>query len=150
MGRLYTLEFTDIDVTAIQDFFQLEAITVPVILHAIFLSQNTDVGDAAAENLTVRIRKVTDAVGDVTVEGKLDNRDSAALANLNVNDTTPLTTGAKTIHAECWNVAIPFIWMPPPELRIVISPSDAVTVNLPTAPTDSLTISGVMYFEEIG
>ncbi len=150
MGRLYTLEFTDIAVTAIQDFFQLEAITVPVVLHAIFLSQNTDTGDAAAENLTVRIRKVTDAVGYVTVEGKLDNRDAAALANLNVNDTTPLTTNAKTIHAECWNIAIPFIWMPPPELRIVISPSDAVTVNLPTAPTDSLTISGVMYFEEIG
>ncbi len=150
MGRIYTVEFTDITVTAIQDFFQLEAITVPVVLHALFLSQNTDTGDAAAENLTVRIRKVTDAVGDVTVEGKLDSRDSAALANLNVNDETPLTTGAKTIHVECWNIAIPFIWMPPPELRITVPVDDVVTVNLVADPTDSLTMSGVMYFEEIG
>ncbi len=150
MGRRYSVGFTDLPVTAIQDLFQIEAKTVPVILHSIVLSQNSDVGDAAAENLTIRIRRVTDAVGDVTPEVKLEQRDSAALATLNVNDTTPLTTGAETLHAECWNIAIPWIWMPPPELRVTISPDDAVTVNLPTAPTDSLTMSGVMYFEEIG
>ncbi len=150
MGRMYSVSFTDVAVTAIQDLFQIEAVTVPVILHAIFLSQNSDTGDVAAENLTIRIRRVTDALTNVTAEVKLDQRDTAALADLNVNDETPMTTGAETIHAECWNVAIPFIWMPPPELRIIISPDDAVTVNLPTAPDDSLTMSGVLYFEEIG
>ncbi len=150
MGRIYTVSFTDIAVSVVQDFFQIEAKTVPVILHAIFLSQNSDTGDAAAENLTIRIRKVTDAVGNVTAEAKLDSRDVAALANLNVNDTTPLVAGAQTIHVECWNVAIPFIWMPPPELRIKISPDDAVTVNLVANPDDPLTMSGVMYFEEVG
>ncbi len=149
-GRMYSVGFTDVAVTAIQDLFQIEAKTIPVVLHSIVISQNSDVGDSAAENLTITIKRVTDAVGNVTAEVKLDQRDAAALANLNVNDTTPLTTGVETVHAECWNIAIPFIWMPPPELRIKISPDDAVTVNLPTAPTDSLTMSGVMYFEEIG
>ncbi len=150
MGRMYSVSFTDVPVSAAQDFFQIEAVTKPAILHAIFLSQNSDVGDANAENLTVRFRRVTDVLTNVTAEVQLDKGDGAALADLNVNDTTPLTTGAETIHAECWNIAIPFIWMPPPELRIVVPVDDVVTVNLVSAPTDSLTMSGVMYFEEIG
>ncbi len=150
MGRRYSVGFTDVAVTAIQDLFQIEAKTVPVILHSIVLSQNSDVGDAAAENLTVRIRRVTDALTNVTAEVKLDNRDADALADLNVNDTTPFTTGAVTIHPECWNIAIPFIWMPPPELRIIVPVDEVVTVNLVSAPNDALTMSGVMYFEEIG
>ncbi len=152
MGRMYTLSFTDVAVTAAQDFFQIEAVTNPIIIHAIYLSQNSDVGDANAENLTVRIRRVTDALANVTAEVNLTKGDAASLADLNINDTTPLTTGAETIHSECWNIAIPFIWMPPPELRVVVpvSGSPVVTVNLVSAPTDSLTMSGVVYFEEIG
>ncbi len=150
MGRIYTVSFTDIAVSVAQDFFQIEAVTNPIIIHAIYLSQNSDVGDANAENLTIRFRRVTDTLTDVTAEVKLDKGDNDALADLNVNDTTPLVTGAETIHAECWNIAIPFIWMPPPELRIVVPVDEAVTVNLVDAPTDSLTMSGVLYFEEIG
>jgi len=150
MGRKYTVSFTDVPVSSIQDLFQLEAITVPVVIHAIFLSQNSDEGDANAENLTLKFNRVTDAVPDVASEVKLDQRDSAALAYLSINVETPLTTGLETIHSECWNIAIPFIWMPPPELRITVSPSDAFVLNLPTAPIDSVTMSGVMYFEEIG
>ncbi len=150
MGRKYTVSFTDVTVSAVQDFFQIEAVTVPVIIHAVFLSQNSDSGDTEAENLTIRIRRVTDALTNVTAEVKLDHRDAPALADLNVHDTTPFVTGAETIHAECWNIAIPFIWMPPPELRIIVPVDEVVTVNLVSDPTDSLTMSGVMYFEEIG
>jgi len=150
MGRIYTVSFEDIGVSLAQDFFQIEAVTVPAIIHAVYLSQNSDVGDAAAENLTVRFRRVTDALTNVTAEAQLDTGDSAANADLNVNDTTALVTGAQTVHAECWNIAMPFIYLPPPELRIVVPVGDVVTVNLPTAPTDALTMSGVMYFEEIG
>ncbi len=148
MGDMYTVSFQDIAVTAIQDFFQIEAVTKRAIIHAIFLSQNSDVGDAAAENLTVVIRRVTDVLTNVTAEAQLDSGSPAALADLNVNDTTPLSTGAANIHAECWNIALPFVWMPPPEMRIIVPVDDVVTVWLPTAPTDELTMSGVMYFEE--
>lgn len=149
-GRIYSVSFTDVAVTADQDLFQIEAKTIPAILLACYVSQNSDVGDAAAENLTIRIRRVTDVLTNVTAEVKLDQRSSAALANLNVNDTTPLTTGAETVHAECWNIALPWIWMPPPELRIKISPDDAATVNLIANPADSLTMSGSLYWEEQG
>ncbi len=150
MGRMYTVSFTDVAVTAAQDLFQIEAVTVPAILHAVYISQNTDMGDAEAEALTIRFRRVTDALTNVTAEVKLDNGSAAANADLNVNDTTPLVTGAQTIHAECWNIQMPFIWLPPPEMRIIVPVDDVVTVNLVSAPTDSLTMSGTMYFEEIG
>lgn len=150
MGRIYTVSFTDVAVTAAQDFFQIEAVTVPAIIHAVYISQSTDVGDAAAEALTLRIRRVTDALTNVTAEAQLDTGDAVALADLNVNDTTPLTTGAQTIHAECWNIAMPFVYLPTPELRVVVPVGDVVTVNLVTTPADSITMSGTMYFEEIG
>lgn len=150
MSRIYTASFTDVAVTAQQDFFQIEAVNVPAIIHAVYLSQSTDVGDAAAEALTILIRRVTDALTNVTAEAQLDTGDAAANADLNVNDTTPLTTGAQTIHPESWNIAMPFVYLPPPELRIIVPVGDVVTVNLATTPADSITMCGVLYFEEIG
>lgn len=150
MGRMYTASFTNVAVTAQQDLFQIEANTVPAVIHAIFLSQISDVGDAAAENLSIIIQRVTDAVTNDIVEAILDPGDAAALADLAVNETTELTTGAQIIHSEAWNIAISWIWMPPPEMRITVEVLNAVVVNLNTTPADSLTMSGTMYFEEGG
>lgn len=150
MARMYSVSFTDVAVSLAQDLFQIEAVTNNVVLHACYISQNSDVGDAAAENLTIRIRRVTDALTNVTAEAQLDLGDAAALADLNVNDTTPLVTGAATIHPECWNISQSWIWLPPPELRIVMQVADVVTVNLVSAPADALTCSGVLYFSESG
>lgn len=150
MGRIYSVSFDGVGVTAVQDLFQLEANTVPAIIHAIYLSQSTDVGDAAAEALAIRIRRVTDALTNVTAEAQMDDGDAAALADLNVNDTTPLTTGAEVLHAENWNIAMPFVYLPPPELRIVCEVGNCITVNMNTTPADSITMSGTMYFEEVG
>ena len=150
MGRIYSVSFTDVAVTAAQDFFQLEANVVPVIIHAVYISQNTDYGDSEAEGLTIRIRRVTDALTNVTAEVQADEGDAAADADLNVNDTTALTTGAETFHVEAWNIQMPWIYVPPPELRLKVPVGEAMTVNLVSAPTDSLTCSGTMYFEEVG
>lgn len=148
MGRMYSVSFQDVSVAPAQDFFQIEANTIPVTIHAIYLSQNSDVGDAAAELLTIRIRRATDALVNVTAEVQLDKDDAAALADLNVNDLTALVTGAETLHAETWNIANTWIYLPPPELRIKVPVLEVVTVNLPTAPADALIMSGTMYFEE--
>jgi len=150
MGRMFTVSFTNVAVTADQDLFQIEGLAGDTILHACFISQNSDVGDASAESLTIRFRHVTDALTNVTAEVKLDKGSGAALADLNVNDTTPFTTGAETIHVEDWNIAMPFVWLPTPEMRIHIPKDDVVTVNLIANPADSLTMSGTLYFEEIG
>ena len=147
---MFTASFTDVAVTAQQDLFQIEANTVPAIIHAIFLSQTSDVGDAAAENLSILIRRVTDVVTNDITEAKLDTGSGVALADLAVNETTELVTGAETIHSEAWNIAMSFIWMPPPEMRIIVQVGNALVVNLNDTPADELTMSGTMYFEEAG
>ena len=150
MGRMYTVQFSEVAVTAQQDLFQIEALVVPAILHGVFLSQTTDVGDAAAENLSIRFHRVTDAVTNDLAEVKLDPGSAAANADLAVNETTELVTGLEVIHSEAWNIAMPFVWMPPPEMRIIVPIGNVVCVNLNTTPADSVTMSGTLYFEEFG
>lgn len=150
MGRMYTVQFTDISVTAQQDLFQIEALVVPAIIHSVSLSQISDVGDASAENLSIRLNRVTDVVTDDLATVQLDTGDATQNADVAVNETSELTTGLEVIHSEAWNIALPFIWMPPPEMRIVIPVGDTVVVNLNTTPADSITMSGTIYFEEVG
>lgn len=150
MGRIYSATFSEVAVTAQQDLFQLEALVVPLTLHAVYLSQTSDVGDAAAEGLSILIRRFTDAVTNDVAEVKLDSGSAAANADIAINETTELVTGTETIHSEAWNIAMPFIYLPPPELRPVIQIGNGVAINLNTTPADSITMSGTVYFEEFG
>ena len=150
MARIYAVNFNEVAVSVQQDLFQIEAQTTPAILHAIYLSQSTEEGDAEAENLNVIIQRVTDAVTDDLNAVALDGGDTAENANLAINETSELTTGASIIHAESWNVAQSFIYLPPPELRPIVQIGNAIVVNLNNTPTDAITMSGTMYFEEIG
>ncbi len=150
MGRRFSVSFTEVAVTAQQDLFQLEALVVPAKLLMCVLSQTSDVGDAAAEGLSIQIRRFTDAVTNDLAEVKLDGGDGAANANLAINETTELVVGQEIIHSEAWNIAVPWIYIPIPELRPVIQIGNGVAINLNTTPADSITISGTLYFEEMG
>ena len=144
------MQFTDVAVTAQQDLFQIESLVTPVTLHAVYLSQTSDVGDSSAENLSIRIVRATDAVTDDLSTVQLDKGDATQTADVAVNETSELVTGLEVIHSEAWNIALPFIWLPPPEMRIVGEVGNVVIVNLNTTPADSLTMSGTIYFEESG
>lgn len=148
MSRIYSVSFTDVAVAAQQDLFQLQAVTVPAIIHAVFLSQISDMGDASSEGLSILLARVTDSVTNDLAEVRLDDSDAVANANLAINETTELVTGIETIHPEGWNILTPFVYLPPPELRPKIAPGDTFVVNLNTTPNDSITMSGVLYFEE--
>ncbi len=150
MSRMFTVQFSEVAVSAQQDLFQVESLITPVVIHAVFLSQTSDVGDAAAENLSIRIARVTDDVTDDLATVKLDNGSVTQTADVAVNETSELTTGLEVIHSEAWNIALPFIWMPPPEMRIVGEIGNTIVVNLNTTPADSITMSGTIYFEEMG
>ena len=151
MGILYTVEFNGVAVTAAQDLFQVEAVTVPIRIHEITISQHTDVGDAEAESLLIRLRgEITDTVTDdlagVPLQGA---RTTANLSNLAINEGTQITTGAVDIYSEAWNIALPFKYIPTPETRYEIPPGDAFVVDLATAPADSITCHGTLVFEEL-
>ena len=145
---MYTVQFSEVSVTAQQDLFQIEALTVPAIIHAVYISQSSDTGDASAAMVSIRFHRVTDAVTDDLATVQLDKGDATQKADVAINETTELVTGIEVIHSEVWNIALPFIWLPPPEMRIVVEVGNVVVVNMNT--TDTLTMSGTIYFEEVG
>ncbi len=148
--RMYTVSFTEVGVAAQQDLFQLEANTVPVVIHGVTLSQTSDVGDSAAENLSILIARITDAITDDLPSVQADKGDATQLADIAINESSELTTGIENYHSEAWNIALPFIWMPPPEMRLIVEIGNAMVVNLNSTPGDSLTMSGTLYFSESG
>ncbi|KKL92827.1 hypothetical protein LCGC14_1880830 [marine sediment metagenome] len=148
MGRMYSVQFSEVSVSAQQDLFQIEALVVPAIIHAIYVSQSSDVGDASAAMVSLRINRVTDAVTDDLAVVQLDKGDATQNADVAINETVELVTGIEVIHSEVWNIALPFIWLPTPEMRIVVEVGNVVVVNMNT--TDALTMSGTLYFEEVG
>ena len=149
MSRFFTVPFEGVAISVAQDLWQIEALTTNIIIHGFVLGQITDLGDAAAEALEVKIRRVTDTLANVTAEVKLDLGSAALTADININDTTQLVTGVETIHADVWYIQMPYIWFPPPELRPVIAIDDLIVVTI-SAPTDPITASGTIYLEQFG
>lgn len=153
---LYSAVFTAVAVTAQQDFFEVaspaDAVT---ILHYIELGQTTELGDAAEEQLRVLIKRgqTTSGTGgtQAITPQPLETGSSAYGGVVDINNTTKASAGTiVTIDARAWNVRSPFVWMPTPEMRPILGPSIRLTVELGTTPADSITMDGVMVFEELG
>jgi hypothetical protein len=158
MGRVYTGTFTEIAVTAAQDLFEIAAPSDSIVyVHEIELYNLTEVGDAAEEQLALEMVRgigATSGSGGATVTPQpLDDGDPAFGGTVERNNTTKMVAGGGSLESLAewgWNVRIPFDKLFTPELRPVISPSDRLTVELKNAPSDSITMQGTIWFEEIG
>lgn len=160
MGKLYTVTFTAVAITAQQDLFEITAASSRVLLiHGVELSQSTEVGDAAEEGLAIVMKRGTSLTtsgsgGSSATPAPLEVNQGAAGSTAEVNNTTKLAVGTgaiTTLIATNWNIrATPMAWMFTPELRPVVSPSERFAVELATTPADSITTSGTLWFEEIG
>lgn len=158
MGRKYTAFFEGVAVTAQQDFFEILAPSDAVIvLHDIDLSQTTEFGDAAEEQLLIRMVRgvgaVTSGNGTSATVNPIEDGDTATGATVEKNGTTKMVVGSGTLEqlaAWAWNVRIPFVKIFTPETRPVISPGNRLTIELATTPADSITMNGTITFEEIG
>lgn len=155
MGRIYTAQFTDVSVSAIQDIFEIVApADAVVVIHDLFIGQKSDVGDAAEEILSVQLTSghTTSGSGGSSVTPVPVNLGDAAFGGtVEANNTTQAADGTIVVHYSWqWNIRGPFekIWTP--ETRPVLSPSRRACVELPVAPTDAITVSGTITFEEIG
>lgn len=156
MGRMYSVVFESVAVTALQDFFEVVApADSAVVLHSCVITQETDVGDAAEEMLTVVIQKgaTTSGSGGAAATARpLSLGDAAFGGTAEVNNTTEASLG--TIinhHRESFNIRSGFYYRPTPEERLTLSPSARMTITLiSTVPADSLTMNGTIIIEEIG
>lgn len=155
MGMIYSVNFTSVAVTAQQDFFEYTAPSDAIaIIHAVELTQSTDVGDAASEGLSILHKRgatTTGSGGSTATPVPLDFGYAAAGGVAKVNNTTKATAGTiVTMRPSNWIIQSPYLWLPTPEYRHTLSPSQRYTVELATTPADSITISGEMIVEEIG
>lgn len=161
MGRMYTATFKDIAVTAAQDLFEIagpsDAVTV---IHSWSISQKTETGDAAEEGLVLATNRgvgsVTSGSGGATVTPQpISDGDPAYGGTVERNNTTIMAVGSGTLETDLevhdWNIRItPYRHVYTPEERPIISPGNRWTLELETAPADSITMSGTIVFEEIG
>lgn len=140
--------------TTAHDLFEIVAASdCVVVLHSLEIGQTTELGDAQEEQVTVSIIRAhsTSGSGGATPTAvPLEAGQAAAGSTLERNNTTPATGGSPvTVAQKPWNLRTPFLWLPPPEHRIIVSPGVRCVVTLP-APADSVTAFAELVFEEIG
>lgn len=154
MGRMYTVEFNNVAVTALQDLINLTATSgMAFKLHRIELGQKTLTSWEAKEVKVIRFPATVTAGsgGTSATPQKLNSGDAAATVTAHVNDTTPMTTNATAsiVLAREWELLNGFSHVFAPDERPVIAPSQGVAINLGTAPSGSMTCSGTVVFEEL-
>jgi len=154
MGRMYSASVTGVSASAAQDVFELVAPSDMVVaIHEITISQSSDVGDAAEEGLAVTLKRgatSSGSGGSSPTIAPLHFGDAASTVTVEANNTTQASAGTiVTMRADVWNVRVPYQYLPTPETRIILSPSQRFTVSIP-APADAITLSATIVFEEIG
>lgn len=154
-GRMYVATFTAVAVSAAQDLFEIVAGSgKPVVIHAIYLAQTTDEGDAQSEMLGLELLRgytTSGSGGSAPTPRALNGSNSvAAAATVEVNNTTQANTGTvHSLHSDAWNVQAGWQYVPPPEQRIELAAGERL-VLAQEAPADAITMRGTLIFEELG
>jgi hypothetical protein len=153
-GRMYSISFADVSVSAAQDLINITATSgMAFKIHRIELGQRTL---TAWESKPVKLIRLPATVtagsgGAAVTPAKMNNGDVAATVTARANDTTPATTNGTptTLLARDWEFLNGFLVVFTPDERPVIAPSQAVQLNLPTAPSGATLASGTILIEEL-
>lgn len=132
--------------TAQVDYFELLAASgKPLVLHGFELGQSTEIGDAQEEMLSLVLKRVTGAPtsgsggGSSTFRPTVPN-DAGVGATLETGNTTKLTGGTSIdLVRISWNVRSNYLFLPPPEGRIVLDAGTYLVLEEVTTPADSVT-----------
>lgn len=153
-GRLYSINFADVSVSASQDLINITATAgMAFKIHRIELGQRSL---TAWESKPVKLIRLPTTVtagsgGSTVTPQRMNSGDAAATVTARANDTTPASTSgaASTIFARDWEFLNGFLMVFTPDERPVIAPSQAVQLNLPTAPSAATLVSGSILVEEL-
>lgn len=157
-GALFAVTFAGVAVTAAQDFFELAAhASSRVAIEGIELGQITDVGDAAEEIIALSIHRgftTTGSGGSAATPAKMQpwSAAKAAVSVCAVNNTTVAQDGtAAVLYRGSWKVQDRFQLGPMfgqgPAFLVEVSQRIVLRAS---APADSLTVFGTMWFRELG
>lgn len=154
MGRVYAVTFTATAVTAAVDLFELSpADDRPIRLLGLFLGQTTELGDAAEEQLELRIIRghtTSGSGGSSATPAPLSPADAAAGFAAEVLNTTLASAGTGAVlWADSWNVRAGYPLIFTPEMQPQASQANTtIVVRLASTPADSITIVGTLIVEE--
>lgn len=155
-GRVYTAQFEGTAVTAAVDLFELiPATNKPISVHGLFIAQASDLGDAAEEILRYQVIRGHATSGSGGSSGvapvPVDEFDAAAGFSYETCNTTQASTGtAVVLHSGAFNIRVgEALWLPPEDRWKCSAGANRLVVRLMAAPTDSLTMSGTIYAEEL-
>lgn len=154
--RTYTVQFNAVAATVAQDLIEIVAHASRVAkIIAFGLSQYTDVGDAAEEILPILLKSgqtTSGSGGSSATPAALDTANSIAAGfTAEVNNTTKASTGTILTHyATAWNIRGPLDIILPEPMQVILVAGRRATLELVSAPADSLTLNGYMVVEEIG
>ena len=157
MGRHYNIQLPRTVVTAALDLAELVTASSHVcLIHTIELSQSTELGDAQEEMLQLSWKMGQTASGSLGINPVipiplLPGDAAAGMTGVRAFNTQKASAGSiTTYHTWDWNLRVPFEKIFTPERRLTIPPSTRATLELVSAPSDSVTISGQLGIEIIG
>jgi hypothetical protein len=153
-GRMYSINFTDVSVSAAQDLISITATAgMAFKIHRIEGGQRSL---TAWESKPVKLVRLPATVtagsgGSAVTPQKMNNGDAAATVTARANDTTPATTNgaASVLLSEDFQFLNGLLVVFTPDERPVIAPSQAVALNLPTAPSGATNMSFTILIEEL-
>lgn len=152
-GRVYTIGFNGVSVSAVQDLFSIQATGSRAFeVHAVKLGQR---GQTTVSGLGLRLRSmgatfVVGSGGTALTPVPVLPGDAGAAVIARANDTTQASsTGLIRDLPDTWDLPFGYLWVPPEADRPVIAPSGAFVVSLDTAPGGTLTVSGHMAIAEL-
>lgn len=159
MSRIYTVSYTGTLTAAGGNADLLEILPAddkPVKLRGMYLSQSSELGDAAEESLRITIKRlaatVTSGNGTSVTPAAMDSADAAAGFASECNGATIATTsGATTTLAEmAWNIRnSPLdMWFPDERFCPKAKQGEALVVRCEDTPADDITVELTFWIEE--
>lgn len=154
-GRLYSVSFQGVTLSAVQDLFNVLAGASKVL--AIQCVQLGQITGTSVANYRIRGRYLPVTVTNGTGGGagtivRQVPGDAAATATARINDATTQATSSGTavdLWDEAWNSINGYLWTPPvPGRPPIIGLSGAFVLSLDTAPS-SVVANGSVTFEEL-
>jgi hypothetical protein len=155
MSGVYTVQFNGVAATVQQDLFELVAASgKPIVILGYSLSQTTELGDAAEEQLLLLLKSgqtVSGSGGSTPTPVATDSSGGAAGFTAEANNTTKANTGTIATHeARSWNVRGPLDVLFTQEQQLIMAAGRRCTLELASTPADSITINGTIWVQEIG
>lgn len=151
---MFSVAISNVAVSAVQDVFHLKAgASRPIVIHAIELEQR---GLTGVEGLAIRLRRQTVTVtqgsgGSTPTPSPLGGGSASSGVTAHANDTTQASAGTiTTLFGKVFYVLNGLLWLPTPELRPTIDAGTGFIVDLATAPSASMNLSGYIAYEEPG